>query len=122
MPLKPPPPQGVTSSQFEIDKYKSKDKSTKYVKGASLFVEGASTNDVKYGLDKGLVLGESMNFARDLANEPPNILTPTEMAKRAKDMATEFGLKCEILDEAKMEKLGMGSLLSVPKALNSLRR
>ena len=107
--------QGVTSSQFEIDKYKSKDKSTKYVKGASLFVEGASTNDLKDGLDKGLVLGESMNFARDLANEPPNILTPTEMAKRAKDMATEFGLKCEILDEAKMEKLGMGSLLSVSK-------
>jgi leucyl aminopeptidase len=107
--------QGVTSSQFELDKYKSKDKNTRYVKGASLFIEGSNPADVKSGLEKGLILGESMNFARELANEPPNVLTPTEMAKRAKDMATEYGLKCEILDEAKMEKLGMGSLLSVTK-------
>ena len=54
-----------------------------------------------------------MNFTRDLANEPPNILTPTEMANRAQKMAKEVGLKCEILDEAKMKKLGMGSLISV---------
>ena len=107
--------QGVVSSQFELDKYKSKDKSTKYVKGASLAIDGAALSDIKDGLEKGQVLGEAMNFARELANEPPNILTPTEMAKRAKDMAVEFGLKCEILDEAKMEKLGMGSLLSVSK-------
>lgn len=107
--------QGVATSQFELDKYKSKDKSTKYVKGASLFIEGAPISEIKDGLEKGLVLGEAMNFARELANEPPNILTPTEMAKRAKDMAAEYGLKCEILDEAKMEKLGMGSLLCVSK-------
>jgi leucyl aminopeptidase len=56
-----------------------------------------------------------MNFTRDLANEPPNILHPTEMARRAQEMAKQVGLKCEILDEAKMEKLGMGSLLSVSK-------
>ena len=54
-----------------------------------------------------------MNFTRDLANEPPNILTPTEMAKRAQAMAKDVGLKCEILDEARMTKLGMGSLMSV---------
>ncbi len=69
--------------------------------------------DVKDGLERGEIIGDSMNFTRDLANEPPNILHPTEMAKRAEKMAKEIGLKCEILDEAKMEKLGMGSLLSV---------
>ncbi|MGI9056139.1 MAG: leucyl aminopeptidase, partial [Pyrinomonadaceae bacterium] len=69
--------------------------------------------DVKKGLGQGEIIGDSMNFTRDLANEPPNILTPTEMANRAKAMAKETGLKCEILDEAKMQRLGMGSLLSV---------
>jgi leucyl aminopeptidase len=54
-----------------------------------------------------------MNFTRDLANEPPNILTPTEMARRAQAMAKEVGLKCEVLDEARMTKMGMGSLMSV---------
>jgi leucyl aminopeptidase len=56
-----------------------------------------------------------MNFTRELANEPPNILHPTELARRAQEMAKEVGLKFEVLDEAKMEKLGMGSLLSVSK-------
>ena len=54
-----------------------------------------------------------MNFTRDMANEPPNILTPTEMASRATKMARQMGLKVEVLDEAKMRKLGMGSRLSV---------
>lgn len=105
--------QGVVTSQFELDKYKTKDKNTKSIDNFVLCVEGAKPADLKNGLKRGEIIGDSMNFTRDLANEPPNILTPTEMAKRAKDMAKEVGIKCEILDEAKMEKMGMGSLLSV---------
>ncbi len=105
--------QGVVTSQFELDKYRTKDKNEKSVDTFVLCIEGAKEKDVKNGLERGEVIGDSMNLTRDLANEPPNILTPTEMAKRAEKMAKETGLKCEILDEAKMEKLGMGSLLSV---------
>jgi leucyl aminopeptidase len=105
--------QGVVTSQFELDKYKTKDKNTKSIENFVLCVEGAKPTDLKEGLKRGEIIGDSMNFARDLANEPPNILTPTEMALRAQKMAKEVGIKCEILDEAKMEKLGMGSLLSV---------
>ena len=105
--------QGVVSSQFELDKYKTKDKNDKSIDNFVLFVDGAKEKDLKDGLKRGEIIGDSMNFARDLANEPPNILHPTEMANRAQKMAKEVGLKCEILDEAKMEKLGMGSLMSV---------
>jgi leucyl aminopeptidase len=105
--------QGVVTSQFELDKYKTKDKNNKSIDTFVVCVEGAKPADLKNGLKRGEIIGDSMNFTRDLANEPPNILTPTEMAKRAQKMAKETGLKCEILDEAKMEKLGMGSLLSV---------
>lgn len=105
--------QGFATSQFELDKYRTKDKNTKSVDHFVLFIEGADAGSMKDGLVRGIAVGESMNFARDLANEPPNILHPTEMAKRAQSMAKEVGLKCEILDEAKMQKLGMGSLLSV---------
>ena len=42
-------------------------------------------------------LAESQNFTRDLVNEPGNILTPTLLAQKAKAMATEQGLACEIL-------------------------
>lgn len=104
---------GVVTSQFELDKYKTKDKNDKKLGGFTVFIDGAKPADLKKGLDKGTAIGESMNFTRDLANEPPNILTPTEMANRAKKMAKEVGLKCEVLSEAQMKKLGMNSLLSV---------
>ncbi len=105
--------QGAVTSQFELDKYKTKDKKDKAVTKFVVYVEGAKAADLKNGLTRGKAIGDSMNFTRDLANEPPNILTPTEMANRAAKMAKENGLKCEILDEAKMTKLGMGSLMSV---------
>ncbi|MCU0240138.1 MAG: leucyl aminopeptidase family protein, partial [Pyrinomonadaceae bacterium] len=104
--------QSFVTSQYEIDKYKTKDKQDKVVDSFTLCVEG-DEKTIQAGLDKGKIIGESMNFTRDLSNEPPNILHPTEMAKRAEKIAKETGLKCEILDEAKMKKLGMGSLLSV---------
>jgi leucyl aminopeptidase len=103
---------GITS-QFELDKYKTKDKNNKAVTKMVVCVDGASTGELKAGIARGIAVGDSMNFTRDLANEPPNILTPTEMANRASKMAKEVGLKIEILDEARMKKMGMGSLLSV---------
>jgi leucyl aminopeptidase len=109
--------QGFITGQFELDKYRTKDidKKPKPVETFGLFVAGAKPAEIKAGLERGQIIGESMNFTRDLANEPPNILTPTEMANRASKMAKECGLKCEILDEARMKKLGMGSLLSVSR-------
>jgi leucyl aminopeptidase len=105
--------QGCITSQFELDKYKSKDKTKSSVNSFVLCIDGAKPADLKNGLSRGQIIGDSMNFTRDLANEPPNILTPTEMANRAAKMAKETGLKFEVLDEAKMTKLGMGSLMSV---------
>ena len=105
--------QGAITSQFEIDKYKTQDKKDKAITKFVLFVDGAKPADLKNGLSRGHAIGDSMNFSRDLANEPPNILTPTEIAKRAQKMAKETGMKCQILSEAQMKKMGMGSLLSV---------
>jgi leucyl aminopeptidase len=105
--------QGAITSQFEIDKYKTKDKNGKAVTSLVVCVDDAKPAELKKGIARGEAIGESMNFTRDLANEPPNILTPSEMARRAQAMARQVGLKCEVLDEAKMTKLGMGSLMSV---------
>jgi len=62
---------------------------------------------------RGFVLAEATNFARNLVNEPPNVLTPTELANRASTMAQQNGLECEILDRPQMQELGMGGLLGV---------
>jgi len=83
------------------------------------------------GLDeaaqRGRIVGEAQNFAREIANEPPNQLTPMAMASRARAMAEQFGLSCEVLDQDQMKQLGMGALLGVaqgsaePPALILLR-
>lgn len=105
--------QGAITSQFELDKYKTKDKNNKVINELVFFAEGVKIAEMKEGLSRGRAIGESMNFTRGLANEPPNILTPTEIARRARKMAEEVGIKCRILNEAQMKDLGMNSLLSV---------
>ena len=57
-------------------------------------------------------VAEGVFFTRDLVSEPANYLTTTEFAARIEALS-ETGLKIRVLDEAEMEKLGMGSLLSV---------
>ncbi|HEX3673950.1 MAG TPA: leucyl aminopeptidase [Rhizomicrobium sp.] len=52
-------------------------------------------------------------FARDLINEPPNVLSPVEFARRVKANLGKLGVKVEVLGEAQMRKLGMGALLGV---------
>lgn len=77
----------------------------------------AANNAKQYEYDKavhkGIAMAEATNFARDLVNEPPNVLNPTELANRASMMAKQVGLACEVLDRPQMEELGMGGLLGV---------
>jgi leucyl aminopeptidase len=62
--------------------------------------------DEKLGLADGVVL------ARDLINEPANVLFPSEFARRASALS-KLGVGVEVLDVAAMKRLGMGALLGV---------
>ena len=68
-------------------------------------------------LAEGLRVGESLaagtELARELANLPANHCTPTHLAKTARHLGKEFGLKVEILERDDCERLGMGSFLAV---------
>jgi leucyl aminopeptidase len=57
-------------------------------------------------------VGEGVNLARDLVNEPANILGPKEFADRTKAL-TKLGVKVQVLDEKELLKQGMESLLAV---------
>jgi leucyl aminopeptidase len=75
--------------------------------------------DSKSALDearrRGEAIAQGMNLARDLGNLPGNICTPTYLAEQAQSLAEAQGLGLEILERDEMERLGMGSLLSVAK-------
>ncbi len=91
------------------------EKEERNVESLSVVVEGADEEALRRGAERGRVVGESVNFTRDLANEPGAYMTPTIMAERARQIAEEFGLEIEVLDEARLEELGMGAFLSVAR-------
>jgi leucyl aminopeptidase len=64
-------------------------------------------------VNRGRVLAEATNFARDLTNTPANYMTPSDMAEAARRVAAEKGLDVEVLEREDMEKMGMGALLGV---------
>jgi leucyl aminopeptidase len=66
-------------------------------------------------LTEGEAISAGMSFAKNLANLPANVCTPSYLADQAQAMAKESGLAVEVLERADMEKLGMNTLLSVAK-------
>jgi leucyl aminopeptidase len=100
---------------FEPDKYRTVDKEGREISRLVVVIDGAKEDVLTSGVQRGKFIGESVNYARDLANEPGAYLTPTIMADRARELAKEFGLSFDVLDEKQMEQEGMGSLLSVSR-------
>ena len=77
----------------------------------------AEGNSRDYGqaISRGEAVGAAVNWARALANEPANLMTPTIVAERARELAADAGLDVEVLDEDTCREMGMGSYLSVSK-------
>jgi leucyl aminopeptidase len=67
------------------------------------------------GVREGRAIAAGMSLTRDLGNLPANVCTPTYLAERAVKLAREWKLAVEVLEQKDMEKLGMGSLLSVTR-------
>ncbi len=107
--------EGSFIAMFDPEKYRTVDKEQKQIDRVVVVVEGADADAIKRGVVRGRIIGEAVNFARDLANEPGAYMTPSNMAERAREIANEFGLSIDVLDEARMEQEGMGSLLSVTR-------
>jgi leucyl aminopeptidase len=107
--------EGAIIGHFEPDKYRTVDKEERHVERLVVVAPGASDDELKGGAERGRIVGESVNFTRDLANEPGAYMTPTIMAERAQEIANQFGLDIDVLDQARMEQEGMGALLSVAR-------
>jgi leucyl aminopeptidase len=107
--------EGAVTGLFEPDKYRTVDKEERTIERLVVSLEGADQDALARGAERGRIIGEAVNFTRDLANEPGAYMTPTDMADRARQIAEEFGLSIDVLDEARMEQEGMGALLSVSR-------
>jgi len=117
--------EGAFVGNFEPDYYKS-DRKDQNIEVITIVAKG-DQKILEEAVETGRIVGESQNFTRDLVNEPSNRMTPTILGERARKMAAEVGLKCEVHGADRLKELKMGAFWGVaqgsdePPALIVLR-
>ena len=106
--------EGLLLASFSGDRYKS-DRSVVPLEEAAIVTGETQDPSLEAAVERGRVLGESCNLAREMCNEPSNVLTPSVFAERGSAIAKDAGLQVEVLDEDDIARLQMGMLLGVAR-------
>ncbi len=102
------------AATYRFNEFKSKSTGAKSQAKLSLLIDDDLADEAKSALPMANGICNGMKLCKDLGNTPANFCTPTDLANTAKELAKgESKLRVEVLDEAAMRKLNMGSLLSV---------
>ncbi len=104
--------QGMQLASYRFDRYKTKKKDKAKTLNVAVHTKAASAAK-KAWADQEAV-GDGVMFARDLVNEPANVLTPKEFAKRASALK-KLGCVVDVLNEKEMKALKMDALLGVAR-------
>ncbi len=104
--------EGIVLSIFEPGFYHTGDNRDQKVLEDVLFLAEGETA-LKDRAARGVVIGEGQNFARTLANEPPNVMYPERLGEEALKMANEVGLESHVLDKKQLEEGGFKAILAV---------
>jgi len=106
---------GLVAGAYRYNEYKSDKTEDTTLSSAVILGARESTRRLGAAVRSGKVVAESVNFARNLVNRPPNDLTPVSLARAASTEARKLGLSCRIWNKARIEKEGMNLLLAVNK-------
>ncbi|MGI8622581.1 MAG: leucyl aminopeptidase [Solirubrobacteraceae bacterium] len=104
--------EGTVLGAYRYDAYKSAKELDDEPGGLETLLVSAH-DDVAEEVETARVMAEAANAARDLQNAPANELTPTRLAARARELADELGLDCEILGREQIRYAGMGAFACV---------
>lgn len=104
---------GARLRAYAFDKYRTRNLDEYQKKLKSLAVVTTDLAAAKKAHAGLAAVADGIFLARDLVNEPPNILYPAEFARRAKARLTRLGVRVEVLGEAEMRRQGFGALLGV---------
>ena len=107
----------LADGAYRFDALKS-DKKTRKVRGAKklcLLVSCELGAELDTAVLQGHAIASGMALAKDLGNLPGNHCTPTHLAETAESLGKQYKFDVEVLERDDMEKLGMGSFLSVAR-------
>jgi leucyl aminopeptidase len=106
--------EGAILGSWEPDALKTDAKKNEsHVEHFTVVLPEAATQSLEKTAQRAEIIAESQNLARNLINQPANILNPAALAAAAKSVAQEVNLEYEALDRDAMKELGMGALLGV---------
>ncbi len=103
---------GAKLKSYTFNHYRTKDLADLESKLAKVTIATADAAGAKKAWAPLSAIADGVFLARDVVNEPPNVLSPQEFASRAKKLSS-VGVKVQVLGVAEMKKLGMGALLGV---------
>ena len=109
----------VLISDYKFDKYKSKDKEAKPETEKTFDIYGDLTAEK---LNEAKTLAQSVVIARNLVNEPSNVIYPETLALEAVKYGKEYGFQVEVYEEDKIAELGMEAFLAVARAAHDRPR
>lgn len=98
--------EGALAGTYRFDRYIGAERKS----GAKTLESFALEGGDEAGLERGRIIGECDAYARDLCNEPGNVLNPATLAVRAVQLAARQGLDCTIIDDREMFGAGMHAL------------
>ena len=107
--------EAMGAAVYRFDRMKSKAEKTQPITLALNVSTQAQLKKVRQGLKQGKAINTGVTLAKDLANLPGNVCTPSYLAQQARNLQKKYPIKTRILGQSQMEKLGMGALLSVSR-------
>lgn len=111
--------EAIFLSTYKFIKYKSDEEKekAKSIEEVILALSAGKISAAEDGLKQGTIFAAATTFARDLINEPSDIVTPTNIANVATEISklSAGKVKVKILEKEEVKKLGMGAFLGVAK-------
>ncbi len=112
--------EGFELGAYRFDRYKSKKENLNLeeiiISTEEYSDKNFSTDILKRAVKEAKIVSDAVNYVRDLVNTPPDELYPEILAQKAKTMAKENEIECQIYDENYLKEEGMEAFLAVSRA------
>jgi leucyl aminopeptidase len=108
--------EGMLLGYYVFDCYKKEEDRKKKTLEAIHFLVSGNSAPFKKAIDVGSAIAEATNLARNLGNTPPIDMTPTILARGAREIATKYRLSIEVMGLKQIQTEKMGAFLSIAKS------
>ena len=107
--------EGAVLGLYQFGRYQSKngDEPTEFGELTIAELNEDRSKAIETGVDRGMAMANGTLLARDMVNEPANVMTPTSMAEAARKVAEAGQLGFEVFENSQMKAMGMGAFMGV---------